>query len=161
MLLKLLYVIYQRLLTEFGKLVFSTNLKFARISGQVFKLFLHFSAIDSFGEIWLGDRLKIFKWILELLSASFILFFFSYYTLMIFLVKLRVIFLSMLMIVLVTPNVICDNSLGWLPIFNLNLEIMHKSINRLLICIAGKICFIWSLKVHSQVWDDFWQLKDL
>ena len=80
--LKLKYLIYQRLLTGFGMLVFFTNF---------------FSAIEGLKWVWMGSSRKNTQLTLEFFKAPFLVLHFSYYTLMAFLI-LSVTLLSMLMI---------------------------------------------------------------
>ena len=61
-------------------------------------LFLLFSVIDGFKWFWKGSPHKNIKLMLEFLMVPFVALHFSYYKLMTFLIKLPVIFLSMLMI---------------------------------------------------------------
>ena len=84
--LKLKYLIYQRLLTGFGMLVFFTNL---------------FSAIEGLKWVWMGSSRKNTQLTLEFFKAPFLVLHFSYYTLMAFLI-LSVTLLSMLMILFST-----------------------------------------------------------
>ena len=63
-------------------------------------LFLPFSVIDSFGWFWMGSLHKNMQLMLKFLKAPFLVLYFSYYTLMTFLMMLSVILISMLMILL-------------------------------------------------------------
>ena len=132
-LLKLLHLIYPRLLTGFGMLVFFTNLSH-RISGQIFGL-------------WMESVHKNIQLMLEFVKAPFLVIQVSYYTSMTFLTMLSVILLSMLMILLsilsVIRHLICDNNFNWL----LNLNLVYKRLwtgvrSGLLILMLGKLsCF--------------------
>ena len=106
-------MVYPRLLTKFGMLVFF-KLKSYGISGQIFGL------ISSFlSNRWLGvvlDRKSSQEYAVNagILQGSILGPRLFYYTLMTFLMMLSVISLSMLMILLSTLNVnrhlICDNN---------------------------------------------------
>ena len=101
-LLKLWYLIYPRLLTEFGILVFFTNIGLMEFQIRYFALLLHFSVI---GWFWIGSLLKNIQLMMDFHRGSFLVLHFSYYTLVIFLMMLSVILLSMLMILPSTLNV--------------------------------------------------------
>ena len=98
-LLELYHLIYPRLLTGFGILVFLTNLIFM-------ELFCLFLLIDSFGWFWMGSLCKNIQLMVEFLKALFLVLNFSCYVVMTFLMMLSVIFLSTLVILLVTVSVI-------------------------------------------------------
>ena len=57
-LLKLKHLIYPRLLTGFGMLVFFTNLSLMEFQVRYLALFLLFSVIDSFKWFWMGNLCK-------------------------------------------------------------------------------------------------------
>ena len=122
-LLELWHLIYPRLLTGFGMLVFFTNLSLMEFQVIYLALFLLFSVIDGFEWFRMGSLLKNIQLMLEFLKAPFLVPHFSCYTLMTFLMMLSKILLFMLMILLsilsVIRNVICSNNLNWL--LNLNL----------------------------------------
>ena len=113
-LLELEHLIYPRLLTEFGMLVFFTNLSFMEFQVRYLALFLLFLVIGGFGLFWMGNLHKNIQLMLVFLKGLFLVLHFSYYTLMTFLIMLSVILLSMLMILLSTLNVIrhliCGNN---------------------------------------------------
>ena len=113
-LLELEHLIYPRLLTECGMLVFYTNLGLMEIQVTYLALFLLFSVIGSYGWFWMGSLHKHIQLMLKFLKGPFLVQHFSYYTLMTFLMMLSLILLSMLMILLSTLNVIrhliCDNN---------------------------------------------------
>ena len=69
-------------------------------------LFLLFLAVDNFGWFWMESLHKNIHLMLELLKTLFLVFHFSYYTLMAFLIMSSVILLSMLKILLANLNVI-------------------------------------------------------
>ena len=104
-LLKLQHLIYLRLLTGFGILVFF-----------------------SFEWFQMGRLHKNIQLMQEFLKAPFLVLHFSYYTLMTFLMMLPVILLSMLVILLsvlsVTRHLICGNNQNWL----LNLNLIYKAL---------------------------------
>ena len=126
-LLELWHLIYPRLLTGFGMLVFFTNLSLMEFQVRYSALFLLFSVIDHFEWFWMESLHKNIQLIREFLKAPFLVLHFSYYTLMIFLTMLSVIFLSMLMILLsilsVTGHLIGDKNLNRL----LNLNLIHET----------------------------------
>ena len=101
-LLELWHLIYPRLLTGFGMLVFFTNLSLMEFQVRYLALFLLFSVIDGFKWFWMGSLHKNIQLMLEFLKASF----FSYYTWMTFLMMLSVILLSMLIMLHSTLSVI-------------------------------------------------------
>ena len=127
-LLGLWYLICPGLLTEFGMLVFFTNLSLMEFQVICLALFLLFSVIDSFEWFWMESLDKNIQLMLELLKAPFLVLHFSCYTLMTFLMMLSVILLSMLMILLsilsVIRHLICGNNLNWL----LNLNLIYKTL---------------------------------
>ena len=114
-LLELWYVIYPRLLTGFGILVFFTNLSLMEFQVRYLALFLPFSVIDDFKWFWMESLHKNIQLMRDFLKAPFSVLPFSYYKLMIFLMMLSVIFVSMLMIILsilgVIRHLICGNNL--------------------------------------------------
>ena len=99
-LLKLWHLIYPRLLTGSGMLVFFTNLSFMEFQVRYLALFLLFLVIDNFEWFWMESLHKNIWLMREFLKASFLVLYFFYYTLMTFLQLLSVILLSMLMILL-------------------------------------------------------------
>ena len=103
-----------RLLTEFGMLVFFTNLSLTEFQVRYLALFLLFLVIGGFGLFWMENLHKNIQLMLVFLKGLFLVLHFSYYTLMVFLTMLSVILLSMLMILLSTLNVIrhliCGNN---------------------------------------------------
>ena len=126
-LLKLWHLIYPRLLTGFGMLVFFTNLSLTEFQVRYSALFLLFSVIDDFKWFWMESLHKNIQLMWEFLKAPFLVLHFSYYTLMTFLMMLSVILLSMLMIILsilgVIRLLICGNNLNWL----LNLNLIYET----------------------------------
>ena len=87
-LLELWYLIYPRLLTGFGMLVFFTNLSLMEFQVRYLALFLLFSVIDSFEWFWMESLHKNIQLMLEFFKAPFLVLHFSYYTLMTFLMML-------------------------------------------------------------------------
>ena len=81
-LLELWHLIYPRLLTGFGMLVFFTNLSLMEFQVRYLALFLLFSVIDSFKWFWMGSLHKNIQLMLEFLKVPFLFLHFSYYTLM-------------------------------------------------------------------------------
>ena len=115
-LLEMLHLIYPRVLTGFGMLVFLTNLRLMEFQVKHLASFLLFSVMDGFEWFWMESLHKNILLMLEFLKAPFLVLHFSYYTLMTFLTMLSVILLSMLMILLsilsVIIHLICDNNLN-------------------------------------------------
>ena len=117
-LLGLCHLIYPRLLTRFGMLVFFTNLSLMEFQVRYLALLLLFSVIDDFEWFWMESLHKNIQLMQEFLKAPFLILHFSYYTLMTFLMVLSVILVYMLMILLSTQSairhMISDNNLNWL-----------------------------------------------
>ena len=133
-----------KVLTGFGMLVFLTYLSLMEFQVRYLSLFLLFSVIDSFGWFWMGSLHKNIQSMLEFLKAPLLVLYFSYYTLMKFLMMLSVILQSMLMILLsiliVIRRMICGNNLNWL----LNLNLIYETLwtgarSGLLISVLGKL----------------------
>ena len=147
--LKLWHLIYPRLSTGFGMLVFFTNLRVMEFQVRYLALFLLFSVMDDFEWFWMESLNKNTQLIQEFLHSCsfvppFLLLHFSYYTLMIFLTMLSVILLSMLMILLsilsVIRHLICGNNLNWLPNLNLICETLWTGVRSgLLMSVLGKL----------------------
>ena len=112
-LLELWHLIYPRLLTGFGMLVFFTNLSLMEFQVRYLALFLLFSVIDGFEWFWMESLHKNIQLMLEFLKAPFLVLHFSCFTLMTFLMMLSVI-ASMLTILLsnlsVNRHLICGNN---------------------------------------------------
>ena len=108
------HLIYPRLLTEFGMLVFFTNLSLVEFLVRYLALFHLFSVIDGFGWFWMECLHNNIQLRLEFLKAIFLVLNFSYYTYMTFLMMSSIILLSMLMILLstlsVTRHLICGKN---------------------------------------------------
>ena len=96
--------IYPRLSTEFGMLVFFTNLSLTKFQVRYLTLFLLFSLIDSFGWFWVGSLHKNIQLMLEFLKGSFLVLHSSCCTLLTLLMIFSIL-RSMLMIPLPTLNV--------------------------------------------------------
>ena len=105
-LLELWHLIYPRLLTGFGMLVFFTNLSLMEFQVRYLALFLLFSVIDDFNWFWMEGLHNNIQLMLEFLKAPFLVLHFFYYTLMTFLMMLSVLLVSMLMILLSIVSVI-------------------------------------------------------
>ena len=105
-LLELWHLIYPRLLTGFGMLIFFTKLSLMEFEAIYSALFLLFSVIDDFEWFWMESLHKNIQLMREFLKVPFLVLHFSYFTLMIFLTMLSVILLSMLMILLSILSVI-------------------------------------------------------
>ena len=107
-------------------LVFFTKLSLMELLVRYQALFLLFSVLSSFGWFLTGNLHNNIQLMVDFLKGSFMVQYFSYYTLMTFLMMLSVILLSMLMILLLTLNVIrhliCGNNQNWL----LNLNLIYK-----------------------------------
>ena len=142
-LLELWHLIYPRLLTGFGMLVFFTNLRLMDFQVRYLALFLLFSVIDNFKWFWMESLHKNIQLRQEFLKTLFLVQDFSYYTLMIFLV-LSMILLSMLMILLsilsVIGHLVCGNNLNWILNLNLIYETLWTGLRSgLLISMLGKL----------------------
>ena len=87
---ELLHLIYPRLLTGFGMLVFFTKLILMEFQVRYVVLFLLFSAIDDFTWFWMRSLHENIQLILEFLKAPFLVLHFPYYTLITFLMMLSV-----------------------------------------------------------------------
>ena len=96
--LELWDLIYPRLLTGFGMLVFFRNLSLMKFQVRYLTLFLLFSVIDSFELFWMESLHKNIQLMPEFLKASFLVLHFLCYTLITFLMLLSAILISMLMI---------------------------------------------------------------
>ena len=107
-LLELWHLIYPRLLTGFGMLVFFTNLSLVGFQVRYLALFLLFLVIDDFEWFWMESLHKNIQLMHEFLKALFLVLNFSYDTLLIFLTMLSVILLSMLMILTLYSK--CDRA---------------------------------------------------
>ena len=145
-LLELCHLIYPRLLTGFGMLVFFTNLSFMEFQVRYLALFLFFSVIHGFELFWMESLNKNVQLMPGFLKAPFLVLHFSCYTLMTFLMMLSVILLSMLMILLsilgVIGRLICGNNLNWLLNLNLIYERLWTGVKSgLLISMLGKLCW--------------------
>ena len=118
---KLWYLIYPRLLTGFGMLVFFTNLSLMEFQVRYLALFLRFSVIDGFEWFWMESLYKNILLMLEFFKAPFLVLHF----LMTFLTMFSLILLSMLMILLfilsAIRHLICGNNFNWL--LNLNSDL--------------------------------------
>ena len=97
-------MIYPRLLTGFGILVFFTNISLTKFQVRYMALFCLFSLIDGFGWFWMGSLNKNSWLMLGFLKSPLLVLHYSYHTLMSFPMMLSVILLSMLMILLSTLN---------------------------------------------------------
>ena len=71
-LLELWHLIYPRLLTGFGMLVFFTNLSLMKFQVRYLALFLLFSVIDGFEWFWMESLHKKIQQMLEFLKAPFL-----------------------------------------------------------------------------------------
>ena len=83
-LLRLLHLVYRRILTRFGILVFFTYSSFMRFQVRYLVLISLFSVIDGLEWFWMGRLHKNIQLLLELLKAPFLVLHFYYYTLMTF-----------------------------------------------------------------------------
>ena len=155
-LLELWYLIYPRLLTGFGILVFYTNLNLVEFQVRYLTLFLLFSVIDGFKWFWMESLHENIQLMLEFLKDPFLALHFSCYTLITFLMMLFVILLSMQTILLsdlsVIRHLICGNNLNWL----LNLNLIYDALwigvrNGLLISMLGKLSWFRLTGLTSMV----------
>ena len=128
-LLEVWHLIYLKLLTGFGMLVYFTNLSLMEFQVIFLALFLLFSVIDGFKWFWMESLLKNIQLMLKFLKAPFLAIHFFCCILMTFLMMLSVILLSMLMILLsilsVIGHLICGNNLNWL----LNLNLIYDTLD--------------------------------
>ena len=81
-LLDLWHLIYARLLTGFGMLVYFTNLSAMEFQVRYLVLFLLFSVIDGFEWFWMESLPKNIQLMLEFLTVPFLVLHFSCYTLL-------------------------------------------------------------------------------
>ena len=120
-LFELWHLIYPRLLTRFGMLVYFINLSLMEFQVRYFTIFLLFSVIYGFEWFSMESLHKNIQLMPEFVTAAFLVLHFSCYTLMTLLTMLSVILLSMLMILLsvlsVIEHLICGNNLNWLLIY--------------------------------------------
>ena len=144
-LLELWHLIYSRLLTGFGMLVFFTNLGLMEFQVRYLALLLLFSVIDDFEGLWMESLHKNIQLMLQFLKAPFLVLHFPCYTLMTFLTMLSVILLSMLISVI--WHLISGNNLNWL----LNLNLIYKTLwtevrsGFLFQCWENSAGFVWPL----------------
>ena len=80
-LFELWHLIYPRLLTGFGMLVFFTNLSLMEFQVRYLALFLLFLVIDDFEWFWMESLHKNIQLMSEFLKALFLVLHFSYYIL--------------------------------------------------------------------------------
>ena len=143
-------MLYPRLLTGSGMLVFFTNLSLMEFQVRYLALFLLFSVIDDFEWFWMENLHKNIQLMLEFLKAPSLVLHFSYYTLMIFVMMLSVILLSMLTILLFVLSVI----LIWSA--NLIYETLWtRARSGLLISVLGKLnwfCFTDLIALVLSMW---------
>ena len=135
-----IHLIYLRLWTGFGMLVYFTNLSRMEFQVRYLALFLLFSGIDGFGFESLHKNIKLMP---NFPKDPFLGLLFSCCILMTFLMMLSVILLSMLMILLsivsVIRHLICCNNLNLLLNLNLIYETLWIGVKSgLLISILGK-----------------------
>ena len=71
-LLELWHLIYPRLLTGFGILVYFTSLSLIKFKARYLALFLLFSVIDGFERFWMKSLHKNIRLMLECLKGSFL-----------------------------------------------------------------------------------------
>ena len=143
-LLELPHLIYLRLLTGFGMLVFFTNVSLMEFQVRYLVLFLLFSVIDGCEWFWMESLHKNIQLMMEFLKGPLLVLHFSCCILMTFLMMLSVILLSMLMILLsilsVIRHMMCGNNLNWLLNFNLIYETLGTGVRSgLLILMLGKL----------------------
>ena len=107
---------------------FFPNVSLMEFQVRYFALFLLFSVIDDFRWFCMGSLHKNIQLMLVFVKAPFLVLYFSYYTLMTFLMMLFVTLLALLMILLFTlifiRQQICDNNKNWLLSLNLIYETM-------------------------------------
>ena len=110
-------LIHPRLSTEFGMLVFFTNLSLMEFQVRYLALFLLFSVASGFRWLWMGNLNKNIQLMLEFHMGPFLVVHFSYYTLMTFLMMLSVILLSMLITVSPSGPLLVPPQVSPAPLF--------------------------------------------
>ena len=145
-LLELWHLIYPRLLTKFGMLVFFPSVSLTEFQARYLALFLLFWVIDNFEWFWMESLHKNIRLMQDCLEALFLFLHFSCSTLMTFLMMLSVILLSTLMTLLsilsVISHLICGNNLNWLLKLNLICKTLWTEVSSgLLISMVRKL--IW------------------
>ena len=117
------YLIYPRLSTGYGMLMFLANSNPKKFQVDYLPLYHLFSVTDGFGQFCMGSLCNSIQSMLEFLKVLFLSLHFSYDTLMTFLKMLSLILLSKLMILdsalSLIRHLIYGNSQSWL--LNLNL----------------------------------------
>ena len=98
------------------------NLSLTEFQVRYLVLYLLLSVIDSFEWFWMGSLMRISSYMLDFHKGPFLFLHFSYSTLMTFLM-LSVILVSMLMVLLCTLSVVCDNNYNWL----VNLKLIQET----------------------------------
>ena len=138
-LLELWHLIYPRLFTGFGMLVFFTNVSLMEFQVRYLALFLLFSEIDGLEWLWMGSLQKNIQLMLEFIKAPFLVLYFFYYTLMTFLMISFVILRSKLMILFSIPSVIRHLIRGknsnWLLNLNLIYDTLWTGLGQELACL--------------------------
>ena len=153
-LLELWHLIYPKLLTGFGMLVFFTNLSLMEFQVRYLALFRLFSVMEGFEWFWMESLHKNIQLVLEFKAPFLVLQFFLLY--INDLMMLSVILLSMLMILLfilrVTRHLICGNNLNWLLNLNLIYETLWTRVRSgLLISMLGKLSWFCLICLKTMV----------
>ena len=143
-LLELRHLIYSRLLIGCDMLVYFTNLSLIEFQVIYLALFLLLSAADGFKWFWMESFHKNIQLMLQFLNGSFLVLDFFCCILTTLLMMLSVILLSMLMTLLsiltVIRDLICDNNLNWFLNLNLIYETKWTGVRSgLLISKPGKL----------------------
>ena len=125
-LFELQLLIHPMLSTGFGILVFFTNLSLVEFQVRYLALFLLFSIADGLGWFWMISLHRNILLMLAFIMSLYLVFHFSYYKLITFLMMLCVIQLSRLMIVLSIQSLIRHLILGNSQNCFLNSNLIYK-----------------------------------
>ena len=123
------HLIYPRLLTGCGMLVYYINLNIMEFEVGRLALFRLFSVMDGLAWFCMRSLRNSIQLMLEFLKAPFFVQHFSYYTLMTLLMMLSLILLSTLMMLFSTVSLsrhlLCGNNQNWLLNLNLTNETLQ------------------------------------
>ena len=140
-LVKLWHLIYPRLLTGFGMLVFFINLNLRDFQVKFLALFLLFTVIDSFEWFWMESLLKNFQLMLEFLKAPLLgpTLFLLYINDLNDNVICDIVIYANDSTLSVIRHLICGNNLNWPLNLNLNKILWTWVRSGLLISVLGKL----------------------
>ena len=148
-LLELWHLIYPRLLTWFGMVVYFTNVGLGEFQVRYLALFHLFSVVDGFEWFWMESLHRSIQLVMEFHKGPLLVLHFSSCILMTLLMVLSMELVSMLMILLfilgVIRHLICGDSLSWF----LNLNLIYGALwtrvgSGLLISMLGKLSWFHS-----------------